>query len=106
MPRKKFQSRKQTPWDDIAIKTPTQEFLVSQFRETYKEKHPVLKATAESSLINSFVPDCCPFCGIVHIVKKGLTTNGIQRYKCQGCGKSFTPVSGTMFDGHKVSITE
>jgi len=106
MPRKKFQSRKETPWDDMSSKTPTQELLTNQFKSTYDRKHPVLNTTAENVLINSFVPDCCPFCGVIHIVKKGMTSNGVQRYKCYGCGKSFTPVSGTIFDGHKISITE
>ena len=33
----------------------------------------------------------CPECGSSHIIKKGFTLSGVQRYHCQDleCGKSF-----------------
>ena len=38
--------------------------------------------------------------------KTGFTRNGIQRYRCYACGKTFTPVTGTIFEGHKIAIRE
>ena len=36
----------------------------------------------------------------------GYTSNRIQRYKCLECSKTFTPVTGTLFEDHKISIEE
>lgn len=36
----------------------------------------------------------CPHCGAVHIVKNGHS-DGLQRYWCRGCGKTFNALSGT-----------
>ena len=102
------QSRRKTPWDKEPNKTPTQQFLFRTYNDAYKQKHPILTETCEDELINSFVPETCPYpkCGSEHIVKAGKTKNGIMRYQCQNCGRRFTPVTGTIFDGHKISITE
>jgi transposase-like protein len=66
----------------------------------------VLKTTGEELLINSFIPETCPCCDSDSIKKDGYTNNGVQRYRCLNCGKKFTPVTGTIFDGHKISISE
>ena len=29
----------------------------------------------------------CPFCASDHLIKYGITPNGKQRYRCQGCGR-------------------
>ena len=99
-------SRRTTPWDAIADKTATQKFLYDLYHDHYNERHPPLNTTGEENLINSFEPDSCPFCGKMHLIKKGFTNNGVQRYSCVDCGKRFTPVTGTIFENHKISITE
>ena len=33
---------------------------------------------------------CCPHCGLVDVKKNGRTKMGHQRFRCLGCGKSFT----------------
>jgi transposase-like protein len=38
----------------------------------------------------------CPHCGHAEVVKFG-TTDGTQRYRCKGCGKTFTATTGTPF---------
>ena len=102
------ESRRSTPWDNIADRTPTQEFLFKAYNDAYKLKHPDLSLTGEDKLINSFVPKACPYegCGSEQIIKFGLTDNGIERYKCNACGRHFTPVTGTIFDNHKISVTD
>jgi transposase-like protein len=37
---------------------------------------------------------CCPHCSADRIVRNG-SANGLQRYKCRGCGKSFNALTGT-----------
>ena len=31
----------------------------------------------------------CPFCGSSSIIRKGYSSNGVQRYACKGCGRGF-----------------
>lgn len=106
MPRQWFQSRQATPWDSAASMTPTQEFISQHYRQHYADKHPKLFSTDESRLINSFIPEDCPFCGATALSRRGFTKNGVQRYLCTRCGRSFTPVTGTIFENHKISISE
>ncbi|MDO5517697.1 MAG: hypothetical protein Q4F66_09070 [Clostridium sp.] len=32
--------------------------------------------------------ECCPHCGSIHFIRNGYY-NGIQRYKCHNCKKTF-----------------
>lgn len=100
------QSRRVTPWDSDEERTPTQQFLYDHYKSHYQERHPALNTTGEDKLINSFVPENCPSCNSVSFQKYGRTRNNIQRYRCNACGKTFTPVTGTVFDQHKISISE
>lgn len=99
-------SRKATPWDDESNKTPVQEFLIQHYQQHYEDKHQSLKDTEEAELINSFIPETCPYCSSPDFRKYGITKNDIQRYQCILCKKTFTPVTNTIFDGHKISISE
>ena len=38
----------------------------------------------------------CPSCGIEHRQKWGRTRTGIQRYRCRGCGKTFSGRSASI----------
>ena len=85
--------------------TPTQEFLRAHYKEHYAAKHPKLSETGEAAMINSFVPSHCPYCASKAFGKRGLTANGIQRYRCS-CGQSFVPTTCTIFDGRKIAVSE
>ena len=98
-------SRKQTPWDGVEEKTPTQEFLQMHYVARYEQRHPTIRETGEASLINSYVPSKCPYCGSENFIRKGVDANGIQRYKCI-CGQTFRPTTGTVFDSRKIPISE
>jgi transposase-like protein len=56
-------------------------------------------------MINSYVPEMCPFCKSLKFKKNGHTKSGVQRYRCI-CGKTFLPTTGTIFDEHRISISE
>ncbi|MDR1539400.1 MAG: hypothetical protein LBU32_15655 [Clostridiales bacterium] len=100
------QSRGKTPWDGHDTLTPTQHFLSERYETEYKERHPKLTETGEAVLINAVIPETCPYCQHDGINRFGQTGNGIQRYRCKGCEKTFTPITGTIFDSHKISISE
>ena len=101
-----YQSRQKTPWDEMEQRTPVQDFLHHHYHAHYEERHPNLKETGEATLINSYLPDGFPYCANPSFQKWGFTKNGVQRYKCLECKQSFTPVTNTIFDGHKISISE
>ena len=106
--RKGTTGRRRTPWDDMKEdnRTPTQRFLSNRYKAHYEERHPVLKDTGEAELINSVVPEKCPYCSDASYSRFGQTGNGVQRYRCKACGRTFTPITGTIFDSHKIAISE
>lgn len=102
----KHRSCRKTPWSEEERLTPMQSFLMDHYESHYKERHPKLTETGEVRLINTVVPESCPHCAERQMSKFGQTKNGVKRYICKGCGKTFTPITGTIFDGHKISISE
>jgi len=99
-------SRRKTPWDSKNVLSPVESFIKSNYLDAYNIKHPHLINTNENIFINSFSIQKCRICGSNHIKKKGFTKNGIQRYICKNCHKSFNTLTNTIFDDHKISITE
>ena len=102
----KHPSRRKTPWSEQERLTPMQSFLTDRYETHYQERHPKLTETGEVELINPVVPETCPHCAEMRFSKFGQTKNGVKRYICKSCGKTFTPLTGTIFDGHKISISE
>jgi transposase-like protein len=98
-------SRRKTPWDGESKLTPTQAFLKAHYDERYVHHHRSVKDSGEEDMINSYAPTKCPFCDSDKIKKNGHTDSGVQRYKCV-CHKTFLPTTGTIFDDHKLSISE
>ena len=98
-------SRRITPWDEATDLTPTQTFLKDHYRNHYVERHINIQDSDEAGLINSYEPVKCPFCGNENFKRSGHSKSGIQRYKCP-CGKTFLPTTGTIFDEHRISISE
>lgn len=98
-------SRRVTPWDDGNNLNPTQAFLKKNYDERYNNHHRKVEESDESDMVNSYVPVKCPFCDSEEFKKNGYTNSGVQRYKCT-CKKTFLPTTGTIFDDHKLSISE
>lgn len=99
-------SRRRTPWDNKENLTELEVFIQSNYLDSFWHKHPKLKETNEAELLNSFVLNRCKYCYSKQIVKRGFTKNKIQRYLCKECSKTMTITTGTIFEDHKVSITE
>jgi len=98
-------SRKKTPWDGETDLTSTQEFLREQYAAYYADRHRNVGDSGEAHMINSYIPTKCPFCSSEKFKKSGRTKSGVQRFMC-GCGKTFLPTTGTIFDEHRISISE
>ena len=50
--------------------------------------------------------ECCPHCRGTHFKKSGYFSNGTRRYRCLDCGRAFSPLTGTVFDAHKIPVSE
>jgi len=85
--------------------TPTQVFLKENYDERYNVHHRNVGESGEAEMVNSYIPAKCPFCGSERFKRNGYTDSGVQRYKC-ACRKTFLPTTGTIFDEHKLSISE
>ena len=99
-------SRQKTPWDNQEKTNPFEAFVKNKYKENYNIKHPKLSETSEAELLNSIVLDKCRYCDGKNIRKYGLSKNGIQRYYCNDCKREFSVTTGTIFQNHKISITE
>lgn len=105
MKNKKYTSRRTTPWDDSSMMV-TEKFIKEKYEQNYKYKHPKLVDTKEAEIINDIKIENCPRCSSVKIRKFGKTKNDINRYYCNDCKRTFNALTNTIFDGHKISITE
>lgn len=99
-------SRRKTPWDEENDLTGTQEFLRRNYERYYADRHLAVSESDEADMINSYIPARCPYCSSKRFKKSGRIPSGVQRYMCGVCGKTFLPTSGTVFDDHKISISE
>ena len=99
-------SRRKTPWENSKELTYTQNFIQEEYQTNYNIKHPKLIETSEADLINSAKIKSCPYCEKDNFRKYGKTKNEIQRYYCNHCHRTFTPITGTVFECHKISISE
>lgn len=99
-------SRRATPWDEKSDLSPTEAFIKSNYLDSFDVKHSKLSDTNEAELINSFEISKCKHCNSNHIRKFGFTKNGVQRYHCFACKKSFNALTNTIFDNHKIPIKE
>ncbi len=97
-------SQRRTPWDEKKDLSPVQSFIRSEYLDTWNRHHPLLKETDEADFLNLLEVHCCRYCGSVDFKKNGYTFNGIQRYRCKDCSRTFTVLSNTLFDSHNFYI--
>lgn len=102
---KRQKSRRATPWGGDNELTATQAFLKQHYELNYENHHRKVGDSGEANMINSYTPSKCPFCASETFKKSGYSGNGVQRYMCL-CGKTFLPTTGTIFDEHRISISE
>ncbi len=99
-------SKEKTPWDNSKEITVIQSFVMEKYKNDDKLKHPSLSSNNENELLNSIKVNRCKMCLSEKIIKRGKTKNGIQLYYCKQCNRRFTVTTNTIFENHKISITE
>ena len=95
-----------TPWDWVApgLLTPAQQLVAASHSKSYGFRHGPLGGDA--AFLNSFAREACPRCGDTHIIKYGLDSSGLRRWLCTGCGRTFNPTTGTIFEDRKLSLPD
>lgn len=73
--------------------------------EWYDAKHRTI-SIEEKELLNHIIPPDCPYCHFTNYISWGNTSDGIKRFKCKKCNKTFSPITNTLFDCHKIPISE
>jgi transposase-like protein len=92
-------------WSHEEEKTTEQLLVENTVMEWYASKHRKVSED-EINFINSIEIQKCPFCNSTHIIKNGHRNDGMQRYRCITCNKRFIPLTNTIFDSHKIPISE
>lgn len=82
---------------------PLYEFLVNANNKIYEFFH-TFAFDFEIEFINSIDRDTCPYCGSSLIKHNGKEKCGIKKYYCNVCKRNFNPLTGTLFQDHKISI--
>lgn len=65
-----------------------------------------LSLTLTRNFLNDYKPSICPHRGSKAFVKNRKYKNGVQKYHCSICDKSFNILTNTIFGNHKISISE
>lgn len=98
-------SLKHLPWDHDENLSHSQMLISTTIHEWYDSKHRKI-SIEEIKLFNSIEKTACPYCNSSKIRKNGLYKNGIQRYNCRSCNQNFSPITNTVFDSHKIPVSE
>lgn len=99
-------SRRRTPWDEKKSLSSSEKFVKNQYLRIYYNRHPDISKTDESSFLNGFDPLECRHCGSTDFIRYGYTSDHIRRYYCNHCHRTFTITTGTIFQDHKISLSE
>lgn len=94
-----------TPWSTMNPNdlTPAQALVKASHDSIYAFRHEPFAGDAD--FFNGYVRSTCPRCGSAEISKSGHDRNGVQRYRCARCRKTFTPITGTIFEDHRLPLT-
>ena len=75
-------------------------------KAAYAERHPSLSRDGEAGFFDAYVPEACPWCGSLRFRRDGHGRSGVQRCRCLGCRRTFTPATGTIFDSGHLPVSE
>lgn len=97
-----------TPWDHIddADLPPHEAIVRDAHRAAYECRHRALSAIDEAAFLDSYPRDRCPRCGCGRTKRDGTDAHGVRRWMCRGCGHTFTPMAGTVFDRHGLPVAD
>ena len=99
-----YTSLRQFSWSGNKSKLPSETLIESTALEWYEAKHRK-QSLEEIAFINSIKIYSCPYCD-GPVMKNGHRKDGLQTYKCNNCGRKSNPLTNTIFDSHKIPISE
>ena len=99
-----YTSLRQFSWSGKKVKKPSETLIESTALEWYEAKHRK-QSLEEIVFINSIKIHSCPYCD-GPIMKNGHRKDGLQTYICGECKRKFNPLTNTIFDSHKIPISE
>lgn len=80
------------------FKSLVQTYAKANGGDTRREWDKSIFVVSEQHLVDLGINRACPACGSIAVVHNGLTDAGIQRFRCQDCGRSFTRFTGTLLE--------
>jgi len=98
MKKIRSKSRRKTLWSDMLEATALQAFIDESNQDNYHRKHPVISDTGEAELLNSLDVQKCRHCRSNTIQRFGFTANGVRRFRCKVCGRTFYILTNTIFE--------
>ena len=106
MKKIKYISNQSTPWDANSNQLPIENFIASKYKDDYLYKHKLVSDSTDIKFLNTFNLSNCKYCQSDKIKLNGYYKSGIKRYFCNECKKSFNILTNTIFDNHKLPISE
>ena len=97
-------SLRQFSWSGNKNKKPSETLIESTALEWYEAKHRK-QSLEEIEFVNSIKIYSCPYCD-GPIMKNGHRKDGLQTYRCSNCERKFNSLTNTIFDSHKIPISE
>lgn len=97
-------SLRQFSWTGNKNISPSESLIESTALEWYEAKHRK-QSLEEITFINSIKIYDCPYCGGL-VNRNGHRKDGLQRYICRDCKRKSNPLTNTIFDSHKIPISE
>ena len=96
-----------TPWDgtEPGALAPSQRLVMDVHREAYERLHESDRA-GDARFFNGFVRERCPWCDSDKVVGRGKDRRGIRRWRCNSCCRGFSPVTGTIFEDHRLPVSD
>lgn len=106
--KRRYAAPSATPWDGMPgdSMTPAETAVMLSHRSMYDYRHSALSAEQEVAFFNGYPREECPRCHSRLIEGNGRDRNGVRRWRCKSCGRSFTPMTGTIFQGHKLPVSD
>lgn len=95
-----------TPWDGLPESelTPAQALVARAHREAYDARHAPLGG--EAAFFDAYERDACPRRGSPDVVRDGRDARRVRRWLCRSCRRSFTPMTGTIFEGRRIPASD
>lgn len=97
-----------TPWDerDPDELGPAETLVKACHQDVYRYRHARPSLEGEAEFFNSYTREACPRCRSTSIEGKGLDPNGIRRWRCLSCKRTFGPATATIFEGRKIPAAD